>query len=428
MVKLTLDKPYTVHARSMDRVGVGLTPSSYKLVLNDPISCDNHHYMKCTLVSAKVPSTFYTVDTRNKQLTLEFNNFTDFSYMQQYAHLGVDSPVTGKTARADYKRTVSVTLQEGNYNIEELMAEVKVKVNAACAEEHATEAFRTFMRGEGVGNALRVEDMADAYPPGTTPVLTTHSHIESAPEFHWEYSKTLNKIRLYRHDAGGRMALGKWSIMTAGPKLGMCLGFNTPTAQQLKQENLPDSIRTSKMVSTHYLEWTEPEYYGFQIVKRTATSTPSVQVGSDTLYTYGHTVNSENCVNMFANDSVYVRISNLSTNAYETLYGGSTNVMAVIPMYAGQSSENFHSPNNPTSCNIGRQLVSELDIQLTDATGVLLDFHGVEHEFQLEFETFEQGTRHNKPSDPQYIQENFMKTFSNLVPAAYGRHNSAYVE
>jgi hypothetical protein len=195
----------------MDRVGVGVTPSSYKLVLNDPISCDNHHYMKCTLVSAKVPSTFYTVDSRNKKLTLEFNNFTDFSYMKQYADLGVDDPVTGKTTRSDYKRTVSVTLQEGNYNIEELMAQVKVKVNAACAEAHLVEPFRTFMRGEGVGNALHIEDMADAYPVNTTPVLTTDSHIESAPEFHWTYSKTLNKIRMYRHDVGGRIhEFGQW--------------------------------------------------------------------------------------------------------------------------------------------------------------------------------------------------------------------------
>ena len=47
-----------------------------------------------------------------------------------------------------------------------------------------------------MGNALRIEDMADAYPVGTTPVLTTDPHIESAPEFHWKYSKTLNAAKI----------------------------------------------------------------------------------------------------------------------------------------------------------------------------------------------------------------------------------------
>ena len=38
MVRLTLNKPYTLHARSIDRI-TG-TPSDYKLNLKDPITCD----------------------------------------------------------------------------------------------------------------------------------------------------------------------------------------------------------------------------------------------------------------------------------------------------------------------------------------------------------------------------------------------------
>jgi hypothetical protein len=58
MVKLSLDRPYTVHARSMDRSGDGSTPSRYKLILRDPIRCDDDKYMVATLVSATVPSSF----------------------------------------------------------------------------------------------------------------------------------------------------------------------------------------------------------------------------------------------------------------------------------------------------------------------------------------------------------------------------------
>ena len=47
MVRLTLNKPYTLHARSIDRI-TG-TPSDYKLNLKDPITCDDDHHIKATL-------------------------------------------------------------------------------------------------------------------------------------------------------------------------------------------------------------------------------------------------------------------------------------------------------------------------------------------------------------------------------------------
>ena len=49
MVRLTLNKPYTLHARSIDRI-TG-TPSDYKLNLKDPITCDDDHHIKATLWS-----------------------------------------------------------------------------------------------------------------------------------------------------------------------------------------------------------------------------------------------------------------------------------------------------------------------------------------------------------------------------------------
>ena len=49
MVQLTLDKPYTVHCRSVDRLGATDTAGAYKLNLRDPIKCADDQYIKCTV-------------------------------------------------------------------------------------------------------------------------------------------------------------------------------------------------------------------------------------------------------------------------------------------------------------------------------------------------------------------------------------------
>ena len=78
MVRLTLNKPYTLHARSIGRI-TG-TPSDYKLNLKDPIMCDDDHHIKATFVSCTMPSTFYQIDAKNNQFTVRFNQptFTEF--------------------------------------------------------------------------------------------------------------------------------------------------------------------------------------------------------------------------------------------------------------------------------------------------------------------------------------------------------------
>jgi hypothetical protein len=409
MVNLTLDKPYTVHARSIDRMGEGHTPGAYKLVLRDPITCSSTQYMKATLVSAKIPSTFYQIDRRNNTFTVGFSR-SSFAIYAQYIDLAVVSPEASRPNRGDYEREVAVTILQGNYNIEELLTEVKTKLNAACTDAHAAEPFRTFKRSNDTTSTLFAEDTTDA-GEGSSAI----PHVVSAPQYDWEYSKTLNKMRLYLVDAGGKMALGKWDIQTMGVKLGMALGFNHVSAQMLKQYDLPASVKTSVENSVHYRETTLTEFNDFTIL------TPTSSVA------YGHTVNSVNCVNMFANDSVYIRITNLPSNAYETLYGAQTNVMAVIPMYSGSASENFHSPSNPTSTNIGSMGVSELDIKMTDAMGVEIDFNGVEHDLQLVFEAFANGTRADKPPDANWAEKNARSTFASAHRDVSRRHAAPYV-
>lgn len=416
MVLLTLEKPYTVHARSIDRSGVGHTPSSYKLVLRDAIKCHSHHYMKATLLSATIPSTFYQIDERNTSFTVGFNR-TTFTALQPYLALPLqDNTGEGTSTRNDYERTVSVSIAKGNYDIESLLAEIKTKLNDACTASANFNSFRTFFRSQDTASTLYTQDLADAGKDSDdTPY--TKDYVLSTPQFDWYYSKTLNKMRLFRTDSGGKMLLGKWDIQTTGVKLGMGLGFNHITAQQLRDLNLSASVKTSVENSVHYRETTLTEYNDFTILNPTNTKEPFISDNTNKQYKqFGHSVFSMNCVNMFANDSVYLRISNLPSNAYETLYGGLTNVMAVIPMYSGSSTENFYSPSNTTSTVVGSNGVSELDVKITDAFGEELNFNGVEHSFQIMFEAFEDGTRENKPAEKHYAELNRHNAFENIHP------------
>ena len=403
MVHLTLDRPYTVHARSIDRSGSELTPSQYKLVLRDPITCDDSKYMIATLISAKIPSTFYQIDSKNNQFTVTFNEPTH-SIIAKHLDVGVVDPIGGKSTRAEYKREITVTIQKGNYNIEDLLAEIKTKLNTACTTAHTTENFRTFMRSNTVTDTVAVEDIADSQVADDS-----KPYRDTAPQFDWTYNKHLNKMKLYRTDAGGKMVLGKFDVKTNGVKLGMALGFNHVSAQQIKMLGATGNNTTSRELSVHYRELpdTTTEYYDFAFPRT---------VGSP------HAVYSLNCVNMFANDDVYLHISNLPSNAFTTLSQASTTVMGVIPMYSGSNSENFHTPSNPTSTNIGSMIVSELDIKMTDAMGQLVDFNGGEHSFQLLFEAFENGTRSDKPDDPNYTQKNIRNAFENIHRHAAQRH------
>ena len=73
-----------------------------------------------------------------------------------------------------------------------------------------------------------------------------------APQFDWTYSKTLNKVRLYRTDAGGKMYLGQWDIQTSGQKLAMALGLSHNTAQEMTDAQVSLAERTSVEASVHF--------------------------------------------------------------------------------------------------------------------------------------------------------------------------------
>ena len=380
MVRLTIDKPYTLHARSIDRISGNA--SDYKLNLRDPFTCRDDHHIKATFVSCTMPSTFYQIDSKNNQFDVRFNDasFTGFNLFAglplQDSTGDLDNNGIAVVNRASYARTVKVTISRGNYSIEDLMAEMKTKLNAACTLANtANREFRTFLRSANPADAVWQEDADD----DASADVHTNDYVEVIPQFDWEYSRKLNKMRLYRTDKGGKMTLGQWDIQCSGQKLAMALGLSHNTAREMAAVGVPVSEKTSVESSVHYRRHNAAgftEHYDFPIL------TPNDSA------TYGHSVMGKNCVNMFANDSVYVRCLNLPSNSYETLAGNQSNIMAVIPLYSGAGADNFHSPDHPTSAIIGKMGISNLDVKLTDAMGYTLDLNGVEWEFQMRFEVY----------------------------------------
>jgi hypothetical protein len=103
--------------------------------------------------------------------------------------------------------------------------------------------FRTFFRSQDTTSQIYKDDLAEA-GAGVADSYTK-DYVVSTPQFDWYYSIGLNKIRLFRSDTGGKMVLGKFDIQTGGVKLGMALGFNHITAQQLRDLKLDASVKTS---------------------------------------------------------------------------------------------------------------------------------------------------------------------------------------
>ena len=414
MVLLSLDRPFTVHARSIDRQNGDV--SEYELGLRDPIRCNEKHYMVCTLVSAKIPMTFYTIDDNNRTFSVTVNRSTESdangnqvqvdNLFNQFKGIALESFLTtnypNNTERADFQRTVNVTIKKGNYDIESLLLEVKTQMNIAFAVANMSPPFVTFLRAKT--GTLHTEDFADS--EHASALASNQDYIFSSPEFDWKYDKQLNKARIFRTDEGGKMALGKFDISIPGPKLQSALGFLHITAKDRNNFNLSAEQKTMSEDSHHYRETSRRESTSGMELYTPATD------GTEILY--GHTVFSSNCVNMMPDDSVYLHIPSLPPNSYETLNGNLGNCMGVIPMYSGTYAESFHTPQNPTASNLGNSSVSSLRVRLTDADGVLLSFNGVEHEFQLKFEAFEQGTRKDRPDDEMHRLENERNRFGEM--------------
>jgi hypothetical protein len=406
MVRISKSRSYSIHARSLDRNNPSDTPSSFSLTLADPLQTVHAgQYMKASLLSACIPSSFYQIGERDRYFTVGFNR-PDFSVLKPYLSLPVVFPDGGKPTRADYEREVVVKISKGNYSIEELLVEIKVKLNAACASAHATRGFRTFIRTDDMASAMAIEDMTDA-----ALVHVGTQQIIGAPQFDWTYNKQLNKMKLYRTDTGGKVVGGKWDIQTTGRRLGFCLGFSHVTAQMIKQLGVSSSITTTVENSFHYRESpSDTEYNDFAILKLADGN-------------YGHAVYSTNTINMYHDDQVFMH-STLPSNGMETLSGTSTSILAIIPMTSGSGTENFYIPTSPTSTTIdGASSLSQMSFRFTDAQGHLIDFEGGELSFSILFECFDKGSYSDKPPDQMHTIANEANKFGNIHQNAFSRHS-----
>jgi hypothetical protein len=162
MVRVTKNRSYTVHARSLDRQNPDDTSSNFSLTLTDPIeTASSTQYLKASLLNANVPSSFYQIDTKNRVFKVGFNRPT-FAVLQPYLDVAVTEPSHGRLTRRDYEQEVTVSISKGNYDIESLLSEIKLKLNAACTAAHAALDMRTFFRTSNPFSVLAQEDYADS--------------------------------------------------------------------------------------------------------------------------------------------------------------------------------------------------------------------------------------------------------------------------
>jgi len=100
-----------IHIRSQDvgvAKGVSGSLANYNISINPSIDCDPDEYMLVSVNSAQIPFSFYNVNASNNLLT------------------------------GDDGASYTATLTQGNYNITQLLAEIKTKVNAASGTHDIT--------------------------------------------------------------------------------------------------------------------------------------------------------------------------------------------------------------------------------------------------------------------------------------------------
>ena len=99
MVRLTKNRSYTVHGRSLDRSNDLDTPSNFTLTLNDAIQTMHAgQYMKASMLSCTSPNSCYKIGTQTRTIVFGFNRPT-CNGLKPDLDVAVNSPEDGKPTR-----------------------------------------------------------------------------------------------------------------------------------------------------------------------------------------------------------------------------------------------------------------------------------------------------------------------------------------
>ena len=421
---LNVNSPYTVHLRSIDRY-TG-TPSEYNCRLKPAISCKVDEYITCQLTSAQVPNSFYTINSRNNKLTVEINTASStanvgVSVQNSFPHISTalanwdtDGAGEGPSATLSTSTSIDFELTPGNYSASELGVELVKQLDAALLGKEIVTFLRTGNNANFLHDLAILQSGADNYATskaetnqvatvggvgiglngyytaGGVSFIVSGKTAATSARFTSRFLETTNKLQIMRTDIGGCLPLGQFVITAKGNRLYSALGFPHITAQDRK--DLGDVRDNGSLISSHNSLTSATNLGGFDIVAPLVTGADG-KTANVAQTRNGHFVSSQDCCNIHANDSVYIRCSNLGMNSFESLYGGTTNLMAIVPMTGGDSTVSYFSPTNPNISNVGSKAnISQVDVRLTDGDGNTIDFNGVENELSITFQCFKQGT------------------------------------
>ena len=193
-----------------------------------------------------------------------------------------------------------------------------------------------------------------------------------------EYDDQQNRFTFRRGDGGGLFQTGGFQISSGSNRLAIVLGLPHLVTQQ--------QLTTSDFYSAGVLIESINKY-------KPSGISEIIDNPEENKYRLHYAV-SYNCVNVHAEDTVYIRAQNLRVNGVETFDGNQQNLLAKVPLSVGGNGIEFHEPLAPFICDLGNGSGSGVDrlrILLTDGQRQEIDFQGVNHSMTILFTIYKKG-------------------------------------
>jgi hypothetical protein len=213
--------------------------------------------------------------------------------------------------------------------------------------------------GERSATRTGADRTADAQDSGDTTLQgNTDTSLVSLPVFATENLTSLNKARIYRTDAGGLMALGRWEMEVSSTRLAYALGIGVGQSRSYHLRENPSKVF----------------HNDFRVVRTGAEM--------------GHTLVSISVVNMHHDEDVYIHCSECSSELIRTSAdsgrAGASNAIAVVPL-GSRFSDTLYVPPVPLTLNVGKSSLASMRISLCNAAGEVLNFRGGDHSLTIRY-------------------------------------------
>ena len=397
--------------------------ASYNISCQE-IQCKDNQILTAYVHSADIPMTTYNINRFNDKFYL---------YLKDWRHVNFGSTDNG---------IIVVQLTRRNYTTSQLKTEIQSKLDALVDSTFST----SFDVATGVGSTTIKQDgyttiLTSALPihkdgsdstalavsvptytdstQGGVPVntvagtyeynpvvmnFTTSSgavskanigflkdpsgndsvEIKSQPRFEVSIEGT-ERIQIKRVDLMGFIPLQYGQFMLSSGKSNyLHFGMNLPKWASLSPQTHGDF--TDAYNSSGQDDYTK-ERGSIMQSKYQSTEFGTIKTSVQSSSTFSQRVFFPNIPNLNAMSTINIRSNALRANVRDT--GKQSNIIAKIPITVQQGGIINYEPQNPVRFNLGRQNLTNIDIQLTDRAGHLLDFNGSPHDLTILFEVWD---------------------------------------